>query len=62
MLSKMWVIESSAPRLLETNSASLRNVRNHFGPSWLLDLKKATLDAAERRLANRTPSVKAALR
>ena len=37
---------------LEPYSASLRSVRNHFGPSWLHNLRKATLDAAERRLAN----------
>ena len=35
----------------EPFGSSLRMVRNHLGPSWLCDLKKATLDAAERRLA-----------
>ncbi|AMK23219.1 MULTISPECIES: hypothetical protein [Sphingomonadaceae] len=36
----------------EPFGASLRRVRNQLGPSWLCDLKKATLDTAERRLAN----------
>lgn len=35
----------------EFYSSSLRMIRNHLGPSWLFDLKKAMLDAAERRLA-----------
>ncbi|RJG53188.1 hypothetical protein D0Z70_17375 [Sphingobium terrigena] len=35
----------------EPFGSSLRMVRNHLGPSWLRDLKKATLDAAARRLA-----------
>lgn len=35
----------------EYYSSSLRMIRNHLGPSWLCDLRKATLDAAERRLA-----------
>ncbi|MDF0491457.1 hypothetical protein PX699_16770 [Sphingobium sp. H39-3-25] len=36
----------------EPLGGSLRRVRNHLGPSWLCDLEKSILDAAERRLAN----------
>ncbi len=36
----------------EPNSASLRMIRNQFGPSWLSDLPRLRLDNAARRLAN----------
>lgn len=36
----------------EPHGSSLRRVRNHLGPSWLVDLEKAVLDTAERRLAH----------
>lgn len=38
----------------ERHSSSLREIRNHFGPSWLWDLEESLLDAAERRLASPT--------
>lgn len=36
----------------EPHSASLRMIRNQFGPSWLWDLPRHHLDNAARRLAN----------
>lgn len=35
----------------EPFSASLRMVRNHFGPSWLYALRPARLDAIEKQIA-----------
>jgi len=35
----------------ERDGSALRTVRNAFGPSWLYNLKPATIDAASRRLA-----------
>ena len=35
----------------ETFSASLRMIRNHFGPRWLYALRPARLDAMARHLA-----------
>ncbi len=48
----LWIKWMNGEDEFEPHSASLRKIRNHLGPSWLHNLNKPTLDAAERRLAN----------
>lgn len=47
-LSLKWMNGSDE---YEHFSASLRMVRNQFGPTWLYELRPAALDAAARRVA-----------
>lgn len=47
-LSLKWM---SGGDEVERHSASLRMLRNNFGPSWLYDLRPATLDAVQRQIA-----------